>query len=160
MNAVGLGPALLAEILRHAAEGYPEEVCGLVLGRRGAPDSYVVRRLANLAGAVGPAGPDGWPRDARRAFWADPRDLIRADEEAAARGWQYILLYHSHPDTGAYFSEMDRQWALTPDGRPVWEGMAYLVVSLRGGRPAEAGLYTWDALARDFREERVALPEG
>jgi proteasome lid subunit RPN8/RPN11 len=80
------------------------------------------------------------------------------DEEAAAHEWQYVVLYHSHPDAGAYFSTMDRQWALTPGGRPLWDGVGYLVVSVRDGRADEARLYTWDPASRDFHEGVVALP--
>jgi proteasome lid subunit RPN8/RPN11 len=126
--------AALDAALAHAAAGYPHEVCGLLLGRD--------------RGAVGPGG--RWtataarpatnlePTRAHDRYLLDPKDRLAAEAEARAAGLAVVGFYHSHPDHDAYFSATDlerseeRQW-----GEPwVPSTYAYLVISVRDGRPA------------------------
>lgn len=159
-EAAPLPEALLAEIVRLAVTGYPEEVCGLVVGRRAEPASYTLRPLRNAAETARPRDPEGRPRNAASAYWADPLELLRVLREAEAAGWELVTLYHSHPEAAANFSRMDRAYALTPDGEPWWPGMDYLVVSIRGGRGAAARVYAWDGSAGEFVGREVRLPEA
>jgi proteasome lid subunit RPN8/RPN11 len=153
-----LPDGVLAEIVRHAEGGYPEEVCGMVIGRPGAPETYRVRPVANLANHELQADPGGCLRDARTAYKMDPLEQLRVLREADAAGWDVVLFYHSHPDHGAYFSGMDRERALTPDGEPLWPGATYLVVSVMGGRARAASQHAWDARCRGFAERPIRLP--
>jgi adenylyltransferase/sulfurtransferase len=140
----------LDEILRQAEEGYPEEICGMVIGRPGEPETYRVRQVANVANREPQADPAGTTRDARTAYKMDPLGQLEALREADREGWEAVLFYHSHPDTGAYFSRMDRDRAVMADGEPLWPGAVYLVVSVMGGRVSEIAAYRWDPSARDF----------
>jgi len=157
-SAVQLPCAVLSEIIRHAEAGYPEEVCGLVLGRRERPETYTVRRIANVAGRERPADPGGCPRDARTAYVMDPLEELRALREADEHEWAVVCIYHSHPDHPAGFSAMDRERAVMAPGAPLWPDAAYLVVSVLQGRARDARSFAWHPAARDFIEEMVALP--
>jgi len=161
-NAEGFGlpPGVLAEIVRQAEAGYPEEVCGLVLGVRGRSESYALRPIPNIAGRERPADPAGQPRGARTAYVMDPVEELRALHEADEHGWAVICIYHSHPDHPPRFSPMDRERAVTAAGEPLWPETCYLIVSVRGGRARDARAFAWDAAARQFAEEAVALPPG
>lgn len=154
-----LGPAQLAEIVRHAESGYPDEVCGLVLGTRGAAARAVVRPLRNVADAERPADPAGVPRGARTAYLMDPLEELHVLREADASGWDVLCIYHSHPDHEPSFSPMDRDRALDQAGRPLWPGVLYLVVSVRAGLAGAARGYRWSAQARTFVGTAVPLPE-
>ena len=59
-----------------------------------------------------------------------------------ADGYRVATIYHSHIDTGAYFSETDTRNALI-DGEPAYPDAAYVVVSVVEGklatRPAPSG---------------------
>jgi len=149
---------LLEEIVRQAEAGYPEEVCGMVVGRRDAPETYRVRQVTNIANREPQEDPSGVRRDARTAYKMDPREQLRVLREADAEGWDVVAFYHSHPDHAAYFSRMDRARALAPDGEPIWPGVTYLVVSVMGGRARGAAGCRWDARRREFSEIRVDLP--
>jgi proteasome lid subunit RPN8/RPN11 len=153
-----LPPAVLREVTRHAERGYPDEVCGLILGAGGMPETYVVRPIRNVADLERPADVTGTPRDARNAYLMDPREQLAALREADERGWVVVAIYHSHPDHDAYFSPMDRERALDHAGRPLWPGVDYLVISVRDGRAREARVVAWEAAASVFLERVVPLP--
>jgi proteasome lid subunit RPN8/RPN11 len=151
---------VLREIVRHAEGGYPDEVCGMVIGRPGAPETYRVKPVTNVANREPQEDPGGRLRDARTAYKMDPLEQLRVLREADAEGWDAVLFYHSHPDHGAYFSAMDRVRALAPDGVPLWPGATYLVVSVLDGRAQGASHHAWDARRRDFDAHPVRLPSA
>ncbi|HSB73276.1 MAG TPA: M67 family metallopeptidase [Candidatus Methylomirabilis sp.] len=156
-----LTAAQLAEIARQAEAGYPDEICGMVIGKRGAPETYQVRPVRNLANKEPQRDPAGVERDARTAYFGDAREMLRISTEADAHGWETIILYHSHPDHDAYFSAMDRERALWPGQdppEPLWPGVSYLVVSVRKGRACQARYHVWDQALQDFVEIPVSLP--
>lgn len=157
----GLTPAHLAEIARQAEAGYPEEICGIVIGKRGAPDTYQIRQVRNLANQERQRDTGGVLRNARTAYFGDAREMLRISTEADLHGWETLVLYHSHPDHDAYFSAMDRERALWPGQEPpepLWPGVSYLVVAVRKGRAWEARYHVWDEAGKDFVEVPVSLP--
>ena len=159
----GLTDVQLAEIARQAEAGYPEEICGIVIGTRGAPDSYQIRQVRNLANQEPQRDTGGVERDARTAYFGDAREMLRISTEADEHGWETLVLYHSHPDHDAYFSVMDRERALWPGQNPpepLWPGVSYLVVSVRNGRACVARYHVWDAAVKDFVEVPVSLPSA
>ncbi len=153
-----LPDGVLAEILRQAEAGYPEEICGIVIGRPEEPATYTVRQVRNIANAEPQRDTTGVERNARTAYRMDDRDVLRVLREADAHGWDTLTFYHSHPDHDAYFSAMDRDRALCADGTPLWPGACYLVVSVRERQAREARAYHWDAVAHDFAEISIRLP--
>jgi [CysO sulfur-carrier protein]-S-L-cysteine hydrolase len=155
---VALSEPILAEILRQAEAGYPEEICGVLIGRRDAPATYELRQVPNRANQEPQQDPTGVARDARTAYLMDPKTQLAILRELDDRGWELLLIYHSHPDHEASFSAMDRERALTLDGRPLWPGAAYLVVSVRAGQVRGVSAYAWDPERRSFLE--TAVPTG
>ncbi len=142
----------LKEIFAHAEEGYPDEVCGIVLGNAGDLKANAVRRCANLANQYHQQDPLRYPRDARTAYVMDPKGLLRIQDEAEAKGLDLIVIYHSHTDHEAYFSQTDRELALF-DGEPLWPGARYLVVSVKSGKASYFKVFKWNAVTNDFSEE-------
>jgi proteasome lid subunit RPN8/RPN11 len=149
---------VLREVVRHAELGYPDEVCGLIIGEAGAPETYVVRAVRNVANLERPADATGTPRDARTAYLMDPREQLAVLRETDERGWAVVAIYHSHPDHDAYFSPMDRERALDQSGRPLWPGVDYLVISVRDGRALEGRLFAWEERGSAFVERAVGPP--
>lgn len=155
-----LPPGAWGEIVRQAEAGYPEEICGMVIGRPGASETYRVRQVANIANREPQEDMTGIPRDARTAYKMDPLEQLGVLREADATGCEVVLFYHSHPDHEAYFSVMDRDRALLPDGEPIWPEATYLVVSVMRGRAAGAAMYGWDPRHRDFVRRPERLPHA
>ena len=146
----------LKEIFAHAEEGYPDEVCGIVIGKAGDPTTYVVYRCANLANQYHQEDPTRFPRNARTAYVMDPRDLLRIQREADSQGLDFMIIYHSHTDHEAYFSKTDRELALF-NGEPLWPQARYMVVSVKKRKISYFKVFIWDSLMKDFREEPASV---
>jgi len=148
----------LIEIVRQAEAGYPEEICGIVVGKPGSPETYQVRQVRNIANQERQQDTVGVERDARTAYRMDDREVLRVLRDADEAGWDVVTFYHSHPDHDAYFSSMDRDRALRADHEPLWPGANYLVVSVRRGRAQAARYFAWDDARRDFVAVATTLP--
>jgi proteasome lid subunit RPN8/RPN11 len=59
------------------------------------------------------------------------------------------VIYHSHIDAGAYFSETDRRQAVI-GGQPAYPAAVYVVTSVVAGRVEAVAAFRWDAERRDF----------
>ena len=132
-----IGKKFLAEMVAHALEGYPLEVCGLLAGTVPEGGTGRVRSLH-------PA--DNTARSAR-VYEVEPRAMLRADREAEAAGGQLIGVYHSHTHTDAKPSPTDVAQAPDPD----WH---YVLVSLRDVHPA---VRSWKIRDGKIEEEEVVL---
>ena len=73
----------------------------------------------------------------------DPLEQLKLERQLKERGNQIRVIYHSHPDVGAYFSEKDIEDALW-DGRPRYPGVVYLVCGVRKGKEDGAILAEFD----------------
>ena len=142
---------VLREIGRHARNTYPAECCGLVLAD--AEGALRFQAIANIAGTTEASATSS--RTRRDGYVMDPKALLQALEVADRSGGRLWGIVHSHPDVGAYFSSEDRSMALGGGDEPLWPGVRYLVVSVRGGQVDGARLYAWDTSRRDFREEEL-----
>ena len=146
-------PALIESIAAHAVRTYPAECCGVIISDAAGAFRYV--EIDNIAGsdAAAPAS----ARTVRDGYVMDPKALLAALAEADRTGGALVAIVHSHPDVGAYFSSEDQRAALGGGDEPLWPGVAYAVISCRGGTVDDARLYTWDPSAREFREAPLAL---
>jgi proteasome lid subunit RPN8/RPN11 len=85
-------------MVQHARQAYPNECCGVMLGRANSSEKLVSRALP-LENA--------WPGEQRTRYELRPEDLLEAEKQARGQGLELIGIYHSHPDCDAYFSETD-----------------------------------------------------
>jgi|SRR5262252_2718626 len=128
-DALTFPAALRQELLDHAREGDPDEVCGILAGRAGEVER--VFRVRNTAEEV--TADRGVFRDretgvaaAGRApvhYYMDPRDQLRVYNELDDLGLDVIGYYHSHTRSEARPSPTDIR--LATDLSPV-----YVLVSL------------------------------
>ena len=131
-----LGAEFADRIGALACAGYPEETCGLLLGRRTTHRVHVLElvQARNLN-----------RERARDRYELDPDTLLAADIRARAQNWEIVGIWHSHPDHPARPSATDRARA--------WDGWSYVIVSVDRGRVAE--LRSWRLHGGDFIEEVV-----
>ena len=123
-------------IQAHGSEGYPDEICGLMLGN----DHVVtdVRRARNLI-----------VERSRDRYEIDPLDQIRIQREADAAGLDVIGYYHSHPDHPAQASRFDTERA--------WAGYVYVIVSIEKGKPVDANAFVADTDGGPFHSEPLEI---
>lgn len=115
-----------ASLRRWARDAYPDEACGLLIGRPcedGGWSVDEVRRARNLE-----------PERTSDRYVLDPEAFLTADRDARAAGLEIVGFWHTHPDSPAVPSETDRGAA--------WPGYAYVIVSVPRGRPGEIRVWT------------------
>src|SRR3954447_20231899 len=107
--------AVRDEMVAHAYDCYPEEACGLLVGR--AAGAHVVKFVAceNITHSA-------------RVYSIEPKVLLRSEREAEDAGLELIGVMHSHTHTDPYPSPTDV--AQAPD--PTWH---YVIVSLKREAP-------------------------
>jgi len=128
-----ISSALLRSIREHGRGAYPQECCGLLLGRANGDGKSVV----DLRGAENSRGDSRHNR-----YLISPRNFFEAEKEARKAGLDVIGVYHSHPDHPARPSEFDREYAFP------W--YSYIIVSVAQGEPRD--LTSWT-----LREDRSAF---
>jgi proteasome lid subunit RPN8/RPN11 len=140
-------------LVAHAEATAPWECCGLIVVHRG---ERRVLRGTNVQDDLHGVDPARYPQDGRSAYTLaaeQQRELARWH----GRGARLAVIYHSHVDTTADFSEADRQRALV-DGQPAYPEAAHVVLGVRWGLVAEIKAFLW---ARgDFIERALVITQA
>jgi proteasome lid subunit RPN8/RPN11 len=140
-----------------AAFARDEESCGLLLGPADQPlvvDSVVP--MENRANKLHRLDPETYPRTGRMYFDIDPLKFERSVREGDGNGRPVKVLYHSHLDVGAYFSDTDAQAATAGGDVPSYD-LAYLVTSVRAGVVDDRKLFVWDPERKSFVESILTI---
>lgn len=150
---------VMAEVYRHARDEFPNECCGWLTGPRGGDAVASVRRATN---AYDPAShPTASDRSAETAYVMDSKDLYALSRDLAVSDNPPLVIYHSHPNGKAYFSDTDRKVATftdnqDPEGPPYLDFPVFpvlqLVVGIDVDRVVEARLYDWSESEMKFVE--------
>lgn len=110
----------LEQLRRHGEDAYPEESCGILLGRFEGDN----RRVCSTVRCQN-ACADGRSTH----FVIDPRELIRVQRAGRDLGLEIVGFYHSHPDHPPQSSPTDLEEAH-------WIGCSYVITSVEHGKPA------------------------
>jgi proteasome lid subunit RPN8/RPN11 len=143
-----LTPEELGRVRAQAEAEYPSECCGVLLTRGAPSPDRLLMPCRNIQDELHAKDSARHPRDSRTAYFIDPKDLLTIGRREA-QGYRVATIYHSHVDTGAYFSATDRQNALI-NGEPAYPDAVYVVLSVMEGRVADAAAFLWDASLHDF----------
>ena len=137
-----ISPQEIEKIRAHGRRDYPQECCGVLLGKE-----ENGRKLVAEARALTNARNDS----PRNRFLITPQEWGASEKYARQQGLDILGFYHSHPDHPAQPSEYDRQHA--------WPWLSYVILAVEQGRPAD--LSSW-VLAEDrsrFDAEKVEIPK-
>ncbi|MSR77076.1 MAG: M67 family peptidase [Candidatus Omnitrophica bacterium] len=141
---------LLFRIQQHAEQEYPQECCGLGLATNKNPDTLLeIIPCRNVQDELHRKDPQTYPRTSRAAYLIDPRELLLVHQRLRRDSLIICLIYHSHIDAPAAFSEEDRRQALW-EGNPVYPNAAYLIFSIQAGKAFDSALFIWDSSRQDF----------
>jgi proteasome lid subunit RPN8/RPN11 len=163
-GGLSIARAALDAVVQDAVRGYraEEEACGYLCGPDADPllcDETVP--MVNIANKLHQLDPEQYFRTARMFFAFNEKKFDNAVRAAAADGRPVKVLYHSHLDVGAYFSDTDRA-VMSMGQPPAAEGerfemgpgpawpLAFLVTSVRAGVVDDHKLFAWDG--SDFAE--------
>ena len=137
--------AVMVELRAHLEAGYPNEACGVLIGRI-AQGTYSVSEFHPMRNIV-----EDRPHDRYRF---DDLEHLRVQRDAERRGLEIIGIVHSHPDHPARPSGFDTDWAM--QSRDSFN--AYVVARVDGRRLIEARAF-WLRLAAARFEEAPLLVE-
>jgi len=116
-----LSPRDYEALRHHGEETYPNECCGILLGRVEDDGTRVVTSTAR----AGNTRTDS----AHNRYNIDPKELVRIQREGRARGEDIIGFYHSHPDHPA-------QWSQTDFAEAHWIGCVYVITEVAQAKAA------------------------
>ncbi len=133
-----ISAAALAIAYADARRCYPDEACGLLLGPRGQALCDTARPCQNQQNQLHARDANSFPRDARTAYSLGMRDLQFLDESLRS-DVPVKVIYHSHIEVGAYFSEEDRRAAIF-DAELIYP-VDYLVIDCRNAEVRGARLF-------------------
>jgi len=154
MQTVVISRGAFETMTAQAEREFPFECCGFVIGDA----SDEARPIRNIQNEKHAAEPARFPRDARTAYLMDAREQLAVLQEIDRNKLKLKAVYHSHPDHEAYFSATDRAQACSFDpAEPDYPETAYIVISLRGGKFANAAVFLWDNEHKDFVEAELRV---
>ena len=138
-----LSPDLRRRIEVEGAAAYPNECCGILVGR----DLGDERGRRRIVDRLEP-GKNVFAADEQyHRFSIDPLAQLRAERAAEADGKLVLGYYHSHPDHPARPSEYDREHA--------WPFYSYVIVAIAKGKPADMTSWVLDAETSQFARQDV-----
>lgn len=153
--SVSIPQEYLRQIQLQAEKDYPKETCGILIGPKNELEKVTgIYPCRNIQDEYHKQDPASFPRTSQTAYFIDPDDLFRIQRTAREKSCEIRVIYHSHVNAGAYFSEEDQRMALS-DGKPTYPGVFYLVTSVHEGKVKESVLFHWDGQGEKFRQEAV-----
>ena len=126
------------EVRAHASDGYPNEVCGILIAAGGNGMVTQTRRVRNTV-----------VERARDRYEMDPLDQIRIQRECDEAGLEIVGYYHSHPDHPARASVTDSEGS--------WASTFYLIVSCVQGSVVEWSGFLADRDGAPLQPESVEV---
>jgi proteasome lid subunit RPN8/RPN11 len=140
------------EALRtHGEETYPDECCGVLLGKNiaGAGNSATaVNHVQQIVRA------DNTHTDsAHNRYHIAPQELVKIQRQARGLGLDIVGFYHSHPDHPA-------QWSPTDFAEAHWLGCSYLITSVEKGKAALTNSFLLSGAGEDdkkFEDEPIQI---
>jgi proteasome lid subunit RPN8/RPN11 len=148
--AIVISSEQLQIIYTHAENAYPEECCGILLGK--------IHRLARTVVEVIPTI-NAWDKTElvvdreivktkNSRYTIASQDILQSQKRAREIHLDIIGFFHSHPDYPAIPSTCDRDRA--------WEVYAYPIVSVINGKVSDLKSWVLDS-ERIFQEEEIQI---
>ena len=106
MNLI-LAPGILEQVITHARNAYPNEACGLLVGRTTVDRFIPTKNISSNP----------------RQYEIDPAELIATLRSLRETGEHLLAIFHSHPHGPDELSKTDIERAYYPEA-------AHLIVSL------------------------------
>jgi proteasome lid subunit RPN8/RPN11 len=139
------------EALRaHGEETYPNECCGVLLGKNiaGEGDSGAVNHVRQIVRA-GNTRTDS----AHNRYNIAPQQLVKIQRQARGLGLDIVGFYHSHPDHPA-------QWSTTDFAEAHWLGCSYIITGVERGKAATTNSFLLSGTGEDdkkFEDEPIQI---
>lgn len=139
-----LSAAVKQQIEAEGVRAFPNECCGILVGRDLPGGKRVIDRLVPMANTFDAA-------EQYHRFTVDPKAQIEAEKSADAEGKSVLGYYHSHPNHPARPSEYDRQHM------PPFSFYSQVIVSIMDRTPADMTCWYLDEETEQFAATRIVV---
>ena len=132
------------EALRtHGEETYPNECCGVLLGKNiaGEGNSAAATNHVQQIVRAGNTRTDS----AHNRYNIAPQELVKIQRQARGLGLDIVGFYHSHPDHPA-------QWSQTDFAEAHWLGCSYIITSIEQGKAALTNSFLLSGTGEDDKK--------
>jgi proteasome lid subunit RPN8/RPN11 len=146
------------EALRaHGEETYPNECCGVLLGKNIPADSNSATAGISVAAInhvhqIVRAG-NTRTDSAHNRYNIAPQELVKIQRQARALSLDIVGFYHSHPDHPA-------QWSPTDFAEAHWLTCSYIITAVENGKAALTNSFLLTGTAEDdknFEDEAIQI---
>jgi len=134
----------LRQIEQNAEKAYPEEGCGLVVGRTDGQGVHIVDEVVPSANVA--------REDRTRNFEIDPELRFRTEKRLRGDERAIIGHFHSHPNGHAQPSKKDAAMVFEPE-------MIWLITAVESGHATETAAFLFDEEGGAFVESKVELSD-
>jgi proteasome lid subunit RPN8/RPN11 len=140
------------EALRaHGEETYPNECCGVLLGKNIAGEGIAVAPMNHVQQIVraGNTRTDS----AHNRYHIAPQELVKIQRQSRTLGLDIVGFYHSHPDHPA-------QWSTTDFAEAHWLGCSYVITSIERGKATTTNSFRLTGTGEDdkkFENEAIQI---
>ena len=134
-----LSPEHLAYIEQHASDTYPEECCGVLIGKPGRRVKVAMVRPAANRTANGK----------RDRYEIDPGEILHLAQIGEKLRCEIVGFYHSHPDHEPVPSASDLARA--------WPAYAYLIIGIDAEDSAQTRAWIYDEDTHQYYEQPIVL---
>jgi proteasome lid subunit RPN8/RPN11 len=140
------------EALRaHGEETYPNECCGVLLGKSVAGEIPAIAPM-NFVQQIVRAG-NTRTDSAHNRYNIAPAELVKIQRHARTAGLDIVGFYHSHPDHPA-------QWSKTDFAEAHWLGCSYIITSVEKGKAVTTNSFLLTGTEEDnkkFEDEAIEI---
>ena len=125
----------------HAETEYPEECCGILLGKREKEKKFVYKAICteNV----------GNKKLKTTHFVMDPLEIAKTEASAEQEGLEIVGFYHSHPNYAASASREDAFYMLA--------GYSYPIISISDGAYQMACFEKGSPTSVEVKEEKIMI---
>jgi proteasome lid subunit RPN8/RPN11 len=140
------------EALRaHGEETFPNECCGVLLGKNiaSADDPTAAINHVQQIVRAGNTRTDS----AHNRYNIAPQELVKIQRQARDLGLDIVGFYHSHPDHPA-------QWSTTDFAEAHWLGCSYIITSIEQGKAVTTNSFLLSGTTEDnkkFEDEAIQI---
>lgn len=134
------------DLRRHGEQTYPQECCGVLLGRFLLEDGAGVSAVEEVVRTE-----NARTDSAHDRYQIAPQELIRIQRRARDRKLEIVGFYHSHPDHPAYWSQTDLAEAH-------WLGCSYIITAVEVGAARQTNAFLLAGSTEDdkrFEHQRI-----
>jgi proteasome lid subunit RPN8/RPN11 len=133
----------------HGEETYPNECCGVLLGKNIGEEGAVATNHVQQIVRAGNTRTDS----AHNRYNIAPQELVKIQRQARGLGLDIVGFYHSHPDHPA-------QWSKTDFAEAHWLGCSYIITSIEQGKAVLTNSFLLSGTGEDdkkFEDEPIQI---